>query len=336
VLLCFSPANCFAEESEQQIYSEMVNGFPPTISGQDKSILQDKIHQESQVLRQDFKVLYRGRLKSCDLYADILRRLSRQIDRNVQTLPVFNKLNFLTDDEVLQYTRLRLLIPGLFGLHGLFKNGSEGGYGTIDKRIHSSCPIASRQSVTDNFDQIVRDLSRFNREGLGNPGVFGFEQLTNRLYQIADRQETFRNEISWATFGAAALVSIVFWEFAPVAVASAATQISIAVPRVLQPILIFGARSVALGSEGLAYHYLDQAILPPQSEGARETLASWDEQMRELQNLTKTPLASPQVYIAYVGQVKRQLAALYQPWLKEHLPHLQKEFNQLNTIGAPP
>jgi hypothetical protein len=334
LFLYFSLPVCHAQEADQNLYQEIVNGLPPTLSESEKNSLKDKIHRETTVLRNDFEVVDRGRSKNCDLYSDILLKLTKQIDKNLETLPSFNKLQSLSDVQVLQYTRLRLLIPGLFGLHALFRNESEAGYGTIDQSVHFSCPIAHRASVAENFNQLVKDLAQFNRKALGNPGLLGFEQLTDRLFQIADHQETVRNNISWGVLGLTTLVSIAFWEFAPVAAASAAARIWTSVPQVLQPVLTFGSRSVALASEGLAYHDLDQAILPPQSEDPKEILPGWRERMHELEYLINTPLASPQVYIAYLGQVKRQIAALYQPWLKNYIS--QNQLVPLQASGARP
>jgi hypothetical protein len=331
--LCFCRPVCYAQDTDRSVYLEIVNGFPPTLSESEKNDLQNKIHQETVVLRSDFEVLDGDHLKNCDLYLDILSKLTKQIDKNLGTLPAFNQLQVLTDAQVLQYTRLQLLIPGLFGLHALFKSESEGGFGTIDRRIHTSCPVAHRASVTDDFNHLVMDLSQFNRKALGNPGLFGFEQLTDRLFEIADRQETYRNNISLGAFGLATLASIAFWEFAPVAVGAAVGRISVSVPQILQPMLIFGTRSAALGGEGLAYHDLDQALLPPRSDEPKEILMSWQEQMEELQNLVNTPLASPQIYIAYLGQIKRQMAAVYQPWLRKYILQNQKKLSPLQAIG---
>jgi hypothetical protein len=331
---CFSSPLCHAQEADQNVYLEIVNGFPPTLSESEKNSLKNEIHQKTAVLRNDFETVDRGRSKNCGLYSDILLKLTEQIDQNLETLPAFTKLQSLTDVQVLQYTRLRLLIPGLFGLHALFRSEREAGYGTIDQGVHFSCPIAHRALVADNFNQLVKDLAQFNRKALGNPGLLGFEQLTDRLFQIADQQEAFRSNISWAALGLTTLVSIAFWEFAPVAAASVAGRIWASVPQILQPVLTFGSRSVALASEGLAYHDLDQAILPPQSEEPKEILPGWQEWMHELENLINTPLASPQVYIAYLGQVKRQIAALYQPWLKNYIS--QNQLVPLQASGAKP
>lgn len=336
ISLFLFPIRSFSDDSVKDIYLEMVNGFPPTLSSAEANAMQARIQKESELLRAQFLVTSKGRLKSCDRYSNILRELVKQVNQEIQLVQVSERIDILSDDQVLNNTRLRLLIPGLFGLHVLFRNESEGGYGTIDRRIHSACPIPHRETVGENFDRLVNDLSQFNREGLGNPGLFGFERLIDRLFLIAGRQEDFQGNVSWGALGLATITSLVFWEFAPVAVASAATRFLIAVPSAVQPALVFGSRALALGGEGLAYHYLDRAILPPQSEDRKEVLASWEEQLRELQNLIETPLSAPQVYIAYLGQLRGQLATLYGPWLRAHLSQLNQELSADRLIGTLP
>ncbi len=322
----------WANEPVQRIYWEMMHGSPPILSRSEKEILQRRIHKEANLLQNQFRNTSPGHLRFCDRYSRVLRELVKQIDRPIQSLGTFKKIDQMTDEDLLTSTRLRLLIPGLFGLHALFINESEAGYGTIDRHIHSSCHFENRDAINENFDLLVRDLSRFNRDVLGNPGLFGLERITDRLLKVATQQEDFRNEVSWGVLALATVTSLVFWEFAPAAVATMAERLFIVVPAAVQPGLVFGTRGLALAGEGLGYHYVDRAILPPQSEYQKVILASWDEQMKELEDLLRTPIASPQIYITYLGQIKIQVASLYEPWLRAHLGQINQQLG-LQPIG---
>jgi hypothetical protein len=51
-------------------------------------------------------------------------------------------------------------------------------------------------------------------------------------------------------------------------------------------------------------------------------LASWDEQMEEVEGLLDSPPDSPEMDLGFISQIKAQLVLLYGPWLQKHAAEL--------------
>jgi hypothetical protein len=318
-----------ADDDLLKTYLTLQNGIAPTLFGAEFDSQKDLISYRIKSFTEDWTANLRERSVACERYGAALIETLSQIDQNLRTLgPAPEGLE--SNGLFLQRIRLHLLIPALFNLHALFSRKSEAGFGTLDRRQKLSCRMQDRAKVQLSFDQLIQQVATFHRQGLGNPGLLGFDAMSDRLLEIADTNENHRAYLSWILLGATTVASIIFWEMAPPAVALAARGAFGSVPAAFSNgYVIFGVRSATLMGEGLGYWALDRKINPPQPQYEPGVLGSWDEQMSEVEHLLASPVNSPELDYSFINQIKAQLARLYAPWIEKHASDLAKVVERL-------
>lgn len=255
--------------------------------------------------------------ENCGRYMQVTHDLGQQILQSLLAIRSVDARSNSDDLQTLHQVRLYLLIPSYFGLHALFESRREAGFGILDVNHGAACAFSDREAFEGRFTKVVRSLSMFLREGIGNPGLLGFDGLTDRLLIRARAEEDHADQLWWGVVGGSVVASILFWEFAPPLALASARVVFGVVPNVLQtPAFVFGLRTVTLAGEGFAYQLADSSIQPDQSSFKPNQLGTWDEQLSSVQELLDTEIDAPAKYAIAVNMIKAQMALLYEPWLK--------------------
>ncbi len=314
-----------------EIYANMLNGLPPSLFGQELDASRRLITLQLESLHREWKTQMGNRAKSCLRYSDALERVTTQLSELANKLEGPAEQKLMSDRQLLVRTRLHLLIPAFFGLHALFKRQSEGGYATLDPNQRLHCAVVDREKIRVSFDQSVEQMTWFHRQALGNPGLLGLDAMIDRLLLLTDLEDSRRSRLSWTLLAGTTFLSIVFWQYAPAAVMLAAQKVFLATPSLMTSgTFAFATRSTAFAAEALAYAYLEHKINPPQATRPQSYTASWDEQLKEIENLASAKLNSPEMNLIYLLQLQAQVVMLYQPWLEANQDALR------GTIGPSP
>jgi hypothetical protein len=253
----------------------------------------------------------RGNSGHCLRYADDLDKLLSQIFDDVSS--------FSGPDDFSRRLRLQLQIPALYSMRALFKENKEGGFGTLDKRSMLSCEIRDRAFVADRFDGAMEALSEFQQRAIGRPGIQILDQQIDKLLVIARQQGQHRQRVEWELMAGTTIVSLFFWEAAPMAAGLMTRALAGRIPDfVAGSAFAFGTRSAAFTGEAFAYRAVDNNINPEPKQRPESRLISWDEQMSDLEGLLNSPLDEPELYILYLEQIEAQIALIYQLWLKKN------------------
>lgn len=215
-------------------------------------------------------------------------------------------------------SRLHILVPVFFSLDALFRDGAEGGYGSLDRRQKISCEFKDRASVSRTLKNMVTELASFHREVLGQPGLAGFDEMSGRLLELGASKRAIQSRQSWGLLAAAGILSVVCWELAPTVARSVAMRFLGRVPGFYtNGRALFAIRTAALSAEGLAYWWADRALIGREEIEGPAIVPSWDEQMRDAEQLNSSPLDSPELYYVYFSQIKAQLAYLLDVMVRE-------------------
>lgn len=297
----------------QKIFLILAEGNRPEIS--DPQYLEEKkaLYDDLVVFSRKWKDSLSSNSVRCQRFSAAVETLNKDLLQNLEVLPGPTQIRAgLDQEQVIAKARFHLLVPTFFSLHNLFSAGGDGGYSLLDSEARVKCFYNNRDELALSFDVLVKDLSRFHLNAVGNPGILGIDRMIESLLSSAQDREKTRNRVSLAFLGAGAIASIFLWELAPPIVMKI-TGTSMA----MGPLMAFGVRSVAIAAESATYQFAEHKFNPEPPVKPVNKTRSWEEQMRDVE-LIIADSETPEVQISFLIQVQAQMAQMFGPWLKRN------------------
>lgn len=221
--------------------------------------------------------------------------------------------------------RLQIEIASFLTIQYLLSSKAEGGFGVLDVHERLVCPFVQRDTLMEQADQTLNDLTAFFRASFGTPGLAAMEDSQRRLLQLALQDEKVERRNFWIYTGALTVASIALWEFAPAALLLGVRGIWGVTPRILTlPSVTFGIQATALTAEGFVFAYAEE-LAADHPQAPKIMLGSWTEFMNAIETIVASPVHAPQLQMVLLSRVHAMVYADVLPWIVARAPEMNAE-----------